>query len=95
MRVSLMGVVHFLRGWHLQRKDENEEELQQQCQVDAYHVQLVRARDREEAADHQCGTAACAGVGRVHRLGSPVVLSSTVTSARRKVQAVLHVKRVA
>jgi len=93
--VSLMGIVHFVRWWHLQRKDENEEELQQQCQVDAYHVQLVRARDREEAADHQCGTAACAGVGRVHRLGSPVVLSSTVTSARRKVQAVLHAERVA
>ena len=90
-----MRIVHFVRWWHLQRKDDYEEELQQQCQVDAYHVQLVRARDREEAADHQCGTAACAGVGRVHRLGSPLVLSSTVTSARRKVQAVLHAERVA
>jgi len=40
-RVSLMGIVHFVRWWHLQRKDENEEELQQQCQVDAYHIQLV------------------------------------------------------
>jgi hypothetical protein len=36
-----MGIVHFVRWWHLQRKDENEEELQQQCQVDAYHIQLV------------------------------------------------------
>eukprot|EP00964_Phaeocystis_antarctica_P086510 scaffold54797_cov60-Phaeocystis_antarctica.AAC.5 len=77
------------------RKDENEEQLQQQRHVHAYHVQPVGARDREETADHQYATASCAGVGRVHRLRSPVLLCSTETTASRKVQSVLCVERVA
>ena len=55
-----------------------------------YHVHPVGSRDREEAADDQCTAAACAGVRRVHRLRSPVELSSTKTSASRKEQSVLY-----
>ena len=60
-----------------------------------YHVHPVGSRDREEAADHQYATASCAGVGRVHRLRSPVLLCSAETTASRKVQSVLCVERVA